>query len=279
MSEMFYTILNKEKSLPYYVKGIGVNYVQGDIDRQETGHEDAQLFFTCSGEGTLVMDGVTYAMKSGSALFLPKGYKHEYHPLPNQKWVTYWVSFSGQGVNEMLDIINLQTAKFMEFLSIDRICRIMKRIIKTLKSDRIYGNYYASVYLYELFVEVNKQMHNIVSENDFNADNRMVLVIDYIEEHYHDKIKLQTLCVISDLSEQHLCRLFKKYLDTRPMEYLEKLRINEAKKKLMSTNKAVQIIAEDVGYENAAYFSKIFKSHEGMTPTEFRMTFNQKGIL
>ena len=86
---------------------------------------------------------------------------------------------------------------------------------------------------------------------------------------------MSDLCEISGYSEQHLCRLFRKHLNTRPVEYIELIRIQRAKELLIETNMPVIDIAKLIGYDNAAYFSKLFRRHISCTPSEYRRQ-NQK---
>ena len=60
----------------------------------------------------------------------------------------------------------------------------------------------------------------------------MADVLQYIEEHYPEQIKLNELAKIAGVSEQHLCRLFKKNFQLRPMEYLAQVRVQHAKVKI-----------------------------------------------
>ena len=72
------------------------------------------------------------------------------------------------------------------------------------------------------------------------------------------------------LSKQQLCRLFNRYLGSRPMEYVAKRRIQAAKELLTSTKLSIEEISERVGFCSGSYFCKLFCRYEGMTPSHFR---------
>ena len=61
-----------------------------------------------------------------------------------------------------------------------------------------------------------------------------------------------------------------------PMQYIVSLRIAAAKGYLESTDKNIAEIAATVGYDNALYFSRIFKKRTGMTPTEYKQRSKRK---
>ena len=143
----------------------------------------------------------------------------------------------------------------------DRMQRIIGKAYYTIKSDKLYGNHYASVHLYDLLIEYRKLADNRQSEAD---------VLQYIEDNYFQQIKLSTLSDIAGITEQHLCRLFKRNFRMRPMEYLAKVRIQHAKEMLVFSDKSISEIAETVGFPDSSYFSAVFKKYEHIPPVEYR---------
>ena len=63
---------------------------------------------------------------------------------------------------------------------------------------------------------------------------------------------------------------FKEVMNVPPMQYIVSLRIAAAKGYLENSNKNINEISNIVGYENALYFSRLFKKHTGMTPSEYK---------
>ncbi|OUS74869.1 hypothetical protein B1748_20010 [Paenibacillus sp. MY03] len=97
------------------------------------------------------------------------------------------------------------------------------------------------------------------------------LVCRYMETHYPNKLTLRELAQQFGLSESHLCKLFKKYKDESPIEYLLKVRIEQSKK-LIVENPSFKFkeIAELVGFADQYYYSRVFRSQTGCTPSEYR---------
>ena len=73
-----------------------------------------------------------------------------------------------------------------------------------------------------------------------------------------------------DLTEIHFIKIFREKFGITPHRYIIHLRIDKASQLLMETTLSVQAIANSVGFENAFYFSSLFKSITNLTPTEFR---------
>lgn len=95
----------------------------------------------------------------------------------------------------------------------------------------------------------------------------------YILTHYTEEISLEELAAQFQFSSAYLRRIFKQFTQYTPSQYLTHLRIDEAKR-LLLTNPEMNIsaIGRLVGYQDQYYFSRIFKKCTGMYPTEYRGT-------
>lgn len=96
--------------------------------------------------------------------------------------------------------------------------------------------------------------------------------ISFMKERYSDLIGLTDIADRVNISRNECCRCFKRVLDTTPIEFLMRLRVFEAAKKLYKDSKRVHTISElafDTGFNNASYFIKIFKRYFGCSPLEF----------
>jgi YesN/AraC family two-component response regulator len=107
-------------------------------------------------------------------------------------------------------------------------------------------------------------------EGNSDIDNKINKIKQYIDEHYNQEITLEELSALAAITPQYLCRLFKKYFDLRPFQYITRKRIQQAKKLLSDNTLSVNEIAHSVGFNDCSYFCAIFKKNEMMSPTEFR---------
>ncbi|MCU6793546.1 helix-turn-helix domain-containing protein [Paenibacillus sp. WQ 127069] len=92
--------------------------------------------------------------------------------------------------------------------------------------------------------------------------------IDYMNKHFQDKISRETLSKIAQLTPNAFCRSFKKVTGTSPTDYLNRIRIQQAKEKL-GPDCSVKEVAAAVGYGSEYYFSRIFKETVGLSPSLF----------
>lgn len=94
--------------------------------------------------------------------------------------------------------------------------------------------------------------------------------LNYIDQYYYTDIRL---CHISDLffiNEQYLCRLFSKQVGMGFSEYLNRVRIDNAKRMLSETRDKITDISTMVGFNNITYFNSTFKRYTNLTPGQYR---------
>lgn len=102
------------------------------------------------------------------------------------------------------------------------------------------------------------------------------LVQKFISERYAADLSVDTAAAAFGYSEGHFCKLFKQYFGTSFVSYLTEYRISAAERLLLTGDLSVREICEKVGYEDANYFSKVFRRIAGKSPSEFRES-EQKG--
>src|SRR5690606_31026946 len=99
----------------------------------------------------------------------------------------------------------------------------------------------------------------------------------WIARHYAEPNPVSRMVEHSRLPERTFKRRFRAATGYAPVEYVQALRIEEAKQWLESTSEATETIANKVGYEDPAYFRKLFKRKTGVTPSRYRQRFQGIG--
>lgn len=101
-------------------------------------------------------------------------------------------------------------------------------------------------------------------------DYRIKKVVDEINIRYTEKISLQELADKCGLSSGHLSALIKRETGASFSDYVAAKRIGDAKKLLLQEGLSIEEVAYQVGYHDYFYFTKVFKKHEGISPSAFR---------
>lgn len=105
-----------------------------------------------------------------------------------------------------------------------------------------------------------------------NADERFLTKLNgIIAEHLSDpELSVSTLTNAMGISRSVLYNKMKKLTDTGIMDYIAHIRIEKAREVLRSPEMSISEIATLLGFENASYFSTVFKRLTGQTPTQYR---------
>ena len=120
-------------------------------------------------------------------------------------------------------------------------------------------------YLFMILKEVGEK--NEEDENELLIEN----ILGYLENHYADDITLNELAEHKYfVSVGHLSRTFKNKTGQTFSKYLTELRLKKAKEFLINTDFDITDIATFTGYNDASYFTQIFRKSCGMTPSEYR---------
>ena len=94
--------------------------------------------------------------------------------------------------------------------------------------------------------------------------------VKYIKENYANNITLQQVAKQVEISPNYLSSLFKKELQLSFVDYINQVRIHNAKKLLLNTHLKSYEISQKVGFTDESYFSRIFKKIVGIRPNEFK---------
>ncbi len=95
----------------------------------------------------------------------------------------------------------------------------------------------------------------------------------WIAEHYATSNPVSHMAAIAGMTERTFARRFRRATGYSPVEYVQALRLEEAKQMLETTDARTDAIAEQVGYTDAAFFRRIFKRSVGLTPSRYRRQF------
>jgi two-component system response regulator YesN len=118
---------------------------------------------------------------------------------------------------------------------------------------------------------LDSMLDNVYETRNVKNADTLGTALRYIREHYARPITLDDAAHSVFLSPFYLSHTFKDELGITFIEYLTRVRMEEAKKLLSDKSLSMQAIAEGVGYDDASYFSKVFKKNVGVTPNKYRM--------
>lgn len=126
-------------------------------------------------------------------------------------------------------------------------------------------------YLYEIIQFLSKQFEMIMdATGNPSRDTILDDVLYYIDHHFRENIKLETIAPLFGYNSAYLGKIFSKTVGENFNSYVDHRRIEHSKQLLLENQLKVYEIAEQVGYKNVDYFHKKFKKYVGESPAEFR---------
>ena len=122
--------------------------------------------------------------------------------------------------------------------------------------------------LYEITAQLIKNYFHTYAA--YKKYDRIQPVIDYINENYRKDIPLTELSERINVCDDHLIRLFRAATNKTPTAYIRDLRLQEALKLLLDSDRSVTDIAAMVGFSSGNYMTRVFRTVLRMTPLQYR---------
>lgn len=115
-----------------------------------------------------------------------------------------------------------------------------------------------------------QQRRNAYIQTVPKRSGAIVNAVKYIDEHYREKLSLESLATQLHMNGSYVSELFKKEMGVTINEYINKLRLNHACEQLCFTDYSIGEVAESCGFSDQNYFTRAFKRFLGITPSQYR---------
>lgn len=229
--------------------------LQRDIDRHQIKFHE--LTFLIDGMMTYYVNDEKYDMVSGDIIYLPAGSMRRREVC---KGLNNYVSINFHS----FDVLPLKN--FMSEGINDEVRMLIEYLDKIYKSPTGIN---PQKMVHALETLVLQLADNILSTSKPPLATE---ISNYLSRHYRDRITLEDISRETYFSAAYCESEFKKAFGKSIIHYLIDIRISEAKALLVETSLSCSVIAEMVGFDDANYFSRIFKKRIGFSPLQYRNT-------
>jgi two-component system, response regulator YesN len=189
-----------------------------------------------------------------------------------------WTVF--EGVISILDELKVSRGQALDvcFQIAYLICGVTDLDETVIKEITGYNNsLYESILTLNTLAEIinwltglGQGLCRFLSKNEELKNHRLIAKAKkYIMEHYVEEISLHEVAAVLNISSGYFSTIFKQYAGIGFTDYVTENKIEQAKKLLWEADYKIYEIANILGYQNAYYFSKVFKKITGLTPSEF----------
>lgn len=111
---------------------------------------------------------------------------------------------------------------------------------------------------------------HVIKKKMGNYEKEMDYALDYIELNLTEHVTLEDVSGYMNISAHYFSKIFKRDMDINFVQYVTERKVEQAKRMLMKSNQPIINIAYDLGFNEANYFSKVFKKNVGQTPSQYR---------
>jgi len=265
---VFPVITEKERKLPVYLDGVGCWHEQEHVIRKE-GAPRFQWMLCHVGEGELIVEGQTCSIKQGQGILLHPHVPHEYYKT-SKDWKVDWITFNGNNLQLFFKTIGMDKSGVFYVSDESQILSRIRNILKVAQSDNDLRWIDCSSIIYSLLMDLLKFASQRSDESMQQKYLRIKPVFKFIDERFGEDITLKNLADLVEVTPQHFCILFKEATRTRPVDYINRVRIKKSKEIMIKNNNLeIKEIAKMVGFKNSSYFGAAFKVVEGSTPGSF----------
>lgn len=130
--------------------------------------------------------------------------------------------------------------------------------------------------LFSVDLDRVSQAHFAVFQGQRDHDDEEILKAQtYIEQHYDEQISIEEVAAQTHMSRRHFVRRFKQATHNTPLEYLQRVKVEAAKKGLETGTQNISTLMYEVGYNDAKTFREVFKRFTGLTPQAYRAKYSR----
>jgi AraC-like DNA-binding protein len=227
------------------------------------------LEFVDRGEGKLRLNGADYELHPGSFFVYGPNTPHRIETSKDNPLGKYFVTFHGTQVQSFLQQYEIPIGMMAHCHRGESVRRGFSMLIERgVRKSKLSESLCSLIVRELLLLCIDDSAGNI--DTDSPAYLTYSKARSYIEDGY---LKLQSLDAVAKgcgVEAAYLCRLFARFHDESPYQFLTRLRMDYASRLLLEDEASVRSVAERMGYKDPFHFSRVFKSVHRIPPSKFR---------
>lgn len=237
------------------------------------------IIYCMEGQGWVTVNKKKMSISPSHFVVIPANTPHKYSAVENDPWTIYWVHFKGDVATYVVDLITNGAQDYMLQLSYnENRIKLFEEIYRHLEKGYIADNLqYVSMIFYHF-------LSSLLYEEKYNetagtpAKDPITLTMEMMQENIRGKLTLNEFAGFSRLSVSHFSNMFRARTGFSPVEYFNHLKIQHSCQELIFSTKTVKEIANELGFSDQYYFSRMFSRFMDISPTEYRKRNRSGGV-
>ncbi|MFC4302148.1 AraC family transcriptional regulator [Cohnella boryungensis] len=249
-------------------------------------HEEIELIYIRRGSAVFSVNHVEYSVQAGDCIIVNSGELHCGYSNGNEgcaysaivfklSWLS---SLHPDCCQEYLNPLLRGSALFPTLINsehkelLDLVVLLLSDFHEQEEGYELLSKGRLLIFLAKIYPRlIPRKRYDQSNQENHQKWKRMISVLEYMDAHYKLPLTLEQMASVASMSPSHFCRLFKELTGVRPVEYVNLLRVNSAALMIQSSSCSILDAAMENGFQHLSYFSKQFKKHMQMTPSEYKL--------
>lgn len=251
------------RKLYFYPTWCGHYYCTDNYFMKRNTYPPLLIVFIREGKMHVEYENQCFDAQKGDVVLLDCSKPHYYHAYNGLEFL--YMHFDGSNSHDICQhILETKGALIQEDSNI-LIGRLLYNMVDYYQNGGIESMFQSSMRIYHLFEYLLKPP---VLQTEYETPVEQS--IHYIRRNYNEPLNLNKLAEIANLSPYYYAHCFKEETGFSPMEYVTNTRLEQAKVKLIRTQKTVEEIADEIGYSSSSSFINMFVKKVGHSPKQYR---------
>lgn len=226
-----------------------------------------------SGSGAIHIDSACILLHQGTCLLIPPSAAIQLVSAEEYGLMLEWVQLHDSRMDSAPAIDGLCQAT-MDTDAFARLERTLDQLRRAMAMPSASARMKQQALLYDMIAMIMEQQELSLPHRP--PQEAIQAAIDYIEAHYMERLSPGQLPLLAGMTASSFCRSFKKTTGMTPGQYITHCRLAHAKQYMARGNYPLKTIAHQVGFEDELYFSRVFRKSEGVSPTAYLQSRQQR---
>lgn len=247
----------------HYIHALGHHWKRKGLD-------EGVYIYCIKGRGYYKRGSKEYEVNPGELFYCPPRSHQEYWADSENPWTIYWIHVFGRSLSSIAVQVGFSDSVPVLQIGINsEITDSFQGLFKVMKNvnNETY-RFYIQTYIYRILGLFAVNAHLMRPEN--KLPDEITAAIKYMERSLDKQITINEISDQAGISSFHFCRMFKKHTGVTLINYFNRLKIHKACAMIAGSNLKIKEIANELGYNDPYYFSRVFKKFSGYSPEYYR---------